>query len=170
MGHLIDTARTTSAVRPIHSVGAVMDIAAQPALAPPRKAPPKKVPLALMRTITTMLAVAVFTQPMLAGLFLSGNFDMVAVHGSVAVIIELLALVQVIAAVVLWRPGGGPGWPVFAGLGIFVAVFAQTAAGYIRALAVHIPLGVALAAITFLLLVWVWRPRLGRVKEGGGPP
>lgn len=113
----------------------------------------------MMRAIVTVLALGVFTQPVLAGQFLSGNADMVVVHGIVAALIELLALIQIVFAVLLWRPGRGPGWPVFASLTIFVAVFTQAALGYTRVLAAHVPLGVTLFAVMSLLLVWVWRPR-----------
>lgn len=119
-------------------------------------------PLALLRGTVTLLAVAVFAQPVLAGLFLGGDSAMIAVHAGVASAIELLALVQIIVAVVLWRPGRGPGWPVFASIGIFLAVFAQSAVGYAHVLAVHVPLGAAMFAGMLLLLVRVWRPGLGR--------
>lgn len=115
-----------------------------------------------MRATVTALALAVFAQPVLAGLFLGGNADMIGVHGGIGALIELLALVQIIVAVVFWRAGHGPAWPILAGAGIFLAVFAQAAAGYVRLLALHLPLGVTLFAVMLLLLVQVWRPDFGR--------
>jgi hypothetical protein len=53
----------------------------------------------------TAHALAVFAQPVLAGQFLDGNAGMVKVHGGVAVLIELLGMIQIPVAVLLWRPG-----------------------------------------------------------------
>lgn len=118
-------------------------------------------PLALMRLVVTLLAACVFAQPALAGQFLAGDADMIGVHGAVAALIELLALLQIGTALFLWRPGRGRLWPVVASVGVFLAVFAQAALGYTRVLAAHVPLGATLFAVMALLLVWVWRPRHG---------
>jgi hypothetical protein len=117
------------------------------------------VPLALLRTVVTVHALAVFAQPVLAGQFLDGNTAMVAVHGGVAVLIELVGLVQIPFAVLLWRPGRGPLWPTGLSVLLFLAEGMQAGFGYTRMLAVHVPLGVAIVATMLLLLVWVWRPR-----------
>ena len=70
------------------------------------------------------------------------------------------------AALLRWRPGGGPGWPALACAVLFGAEAGQIAMGYARVLALHIPLGVAITACTFLMLVWAWRPVLPRRVEG----
>jgi hypothetical protein len=132
------------------------EIAAQPVNAPPRT-----VPLALMRAVVTAHAMAVFAQPVLAGQFLDGNAAMVQVHGGVAVLIELLGLVQIPVAVLLWRPGRGPLWPVGVSVLLFFVEGMQAGFGYTRMLALHVPLGVTIVAGMLLLLMWVWRPRLG---------
>jgi hypothetical protein len=68
------------------------------------KVPPRTGPLALARAVVTAHALAVFAQPVLAGQFLDGNAGMVKVHGGVAVLIELLGMIQIPVAVLLWRP------------------------------------------------------------------
>jgi hypothetical protein len=129
------------------------------------KVPPRTGPLALLRAVVTVHALAVFAQPVLAGQFLDGNAAMVEVHGGVAILIELVGLVQIPAAVLLWRPGRGPLWPVGISVLLFFVEGMQVGFGYTRMLALHVPLGVTIVAVMLLLLVWVWRPRLGAPAE-----
>jgi hypothetical protein len=136
------------------------------------RALPRPVPLALMRLVLTAHAVAACAQPVLAGQFLSGNFDMVDVHGANAILVQLFGLLQILFAVLLWyfpsppttpaSPGRGPLWPIVASTLLFLAEGTQAAFGYTRVISVHIPLGVAVVATVLVMLVWVWRPRLGR--------
>jgi hypothetical protein len=53
-------------------------------------------------------ALLLFIQPVLAGQFLDGNDDLVSVHGMNAAFVLLTALVMLVAALLLWRPGHGP--------------------------------------------------------------
>src|SRR6266545_5501483 len=65
-----------------------------------------------MYLVLWLLAVSVLAQAIFAGLFLDGHDtwrDWHAVNGMV--LLPLLALVQVVLAVLVWRPGRGPGWP-----------------------------------------------------------
>jgi hypothetical protein len=123
------------------------------------------VPLVLMRIVVTVHALAVFAQPVLAGQFLDGNVEMVKVHAGVAGLVELVGLVQIPIAVLLWRPGGGPLWPAGLSVLLFVVEGVQVGLGYSRMLAVHVPLGVTIVGIMLLLLIWVWRPRLGAPRQ-----
>src|SRR5215813_2860767 len=68
------------------------------------------------------------------GLVASGNFRRVLpvrrricgdIHASVARALQLGALTQVVAAVLLWRRGRVPAWVARAGIGLFVMVFLQ---------------------------------------------
>lgn len=131
--------------------------------------PPRPVPLGLMRLLVTMHALAVFAQPVLAGLFLNGDFDMVAVHSTNALLVQLLGLVQIPIAILLRWPGKGPLWPVWASGLLFLAESAQASFGYIRMLDLHIPLGVAIVSAVLMMLAWVWRPRLGRPRPAPVP-
>jgi hypothetical protein len=127
------------------------------------------VPLVLMRIVVTVHALAVFAQPVLAGQFLDGNVEMVKVHAGVAGLVELVGLVQIPIAVLLWRPGRGPLWPAGLSVVLFVVEGVQVGLGYSRMLAVHVPLGVTIVGIMLLLLVWVWRPRLGAPRQAVQP-
>jgi hypothetical protein len=133
------------------------------------KVPPRTGPLALARAVVTAHALAVFAQPVLAGQFLDGNAGMLKVHGGVAVLIELLGMIQIPVAVLLWRPGRGPLWPVGVSVLLFFAEGVQVGVGYERMLALHVPLGVTIVGVMLLLLVWVWRPRLGAPRTPDRP-
>jgi hypothetical protein len=107
-----------------------------------------------MRVVLWLLAVAVFAQPVFAGLFLDGHDawrDWHATNGMI--VLPLLALVQVVLAVLWWRPGHGPGWPAVASVGLLVAIQIQSVLGMNGLLAIHVPLGVAIPALVATLLV-----------------
>ncbi|MGW4824764.1 hypothetical protein ACWEP4_39085 [Streptomyces sp. NPDC004227] len=108
--------------------------------------------------MTTVHAATLFTQAVLAGRFLSGDYDMLTAHAVNASVIVAVGLVQVVVAVLYWRPGRGPGWPAAVSAVLLVAEAGQAVLGYQRTLGVHVPLGVALIAAGLLLLVQVWRP------------
>lgn len=140
-------------------------------LAPPRAARRRRRwPLTLLRLVVTTHASAVLTQPVLAGQFLSGHFDLVAIHGVVAHVIELLALTQVVAAILLWSPGRGPLWPLWMSLLVFVAEGVQVGVGYARVLSTHVPLGVAIAIVMTTTLLGVWRIKARDGKERRDAP
>lgn len=84
----------------------------------------------------------VFAQAIFAGLFLDGNDawrDWHATNGML--LLPLLALVEVVLAVLVWRPGGGPGWIALASVGLLLAIVIQIGMGQTSQLAVHVPLG-----------------------------
>jgi hypothetical protein len=106
-----------------------------------------------MYLVLWLLAVSVLAQAIFAGLFLDGHDtwrDWHATNGMV--LLPLLALVQVVLAVLVRRPGRGPGWPAIASLGLLVAILLQIAMGQAGQLAVHVPLGVAIVGLVSALL------------------
>jgi hypothetical protein len=111
-----------------------------------------------LRAVTTVHAATLFTQAVLAGRFLSGDYDMLTAHAVNANVIVAVGLVQVVVAVLYWRPGRGPGWPAAVSAVLLVAEAGQAVLGYQRSLGVHVPLGVTLITAGLLLLVQVWRP------------
>ncbi|MEU7058280.1 hypothetical protein [Streptomyces sp. NPDC046197] len=123
--------------------------------------------LVLFRAVVTCEAALALGQAVLAGSFLSGHYQALDLHALNATATGLTAVAQIVAALLLWRPGGGPGWPVLAGIALFGAEAGQIAMGYARVLAVHVPLGVAIIVCTLLMFGWAWRPAAGssRVLE-----
>jgi cytochrome bd-type quinol oxidase subunit 2 len=72
-----------------------------------------------MRLLLWLLTVSVLAQAIFAGLFLDGHDawrDWHAANGMV--LLPLLALVQAVLAVLVWRPGRGPSWPAIASVGL----------------------------------------------------
>lgn len=79
-------------------------------------------------------------------------------HVMVGMVAHLVGLVQLIAAILYWRPGRGAGWPALASLGLFLLGIAQHFVLGIG-LNVHVPNGVLLFGLILVLLVWSWSPR-----------
>ncbi|MET8778438.1 hypothetical protein ABZV58_25835 [Nocardia sp. NPDC004654] len=114
-------------------------------------------PLALFRAVTAAQAALVLSQAFLAGEFLSGHFEALAAHGRNGGLVALAMVVQTVAAILLWRRGSGPSWPVRTSLVQIVFAGALIPLGEQRILAVHVPLAVGLAIGTALMTVWAWR-------------
>ena len=113
--------------------------------------PPRSV--RAMRVVLGLLAVAVFAQAVLAGLFLDGGDswrDWHAINGML--VLPLLALLQVVLAVLVWRRRRGPGWLTAASVGLLVALLVQNVMGMTSQVAVHVPLGVAIFGLIGTLL------------------
>ena len=111
-----------------------------------------------LRVVATLLTLLLWTQPLLIGLFLGGEFEMLAVHAAVGGGLVAITLLQFFTVIPAWRPGGLPGWVVAAGAAMVVGAGVQIAAGYQRDLGVHVPLGVALAAAGLSIAVRSWWP------------
>lgn len=118
--------------------------------------------LLVNRVLVSVHAVAMIGQPVFAGGYLSGDYDMLWAHRWGADIVSYLGLAQLLAAVVLWRVRG-PRWLLGAGVLIVAGESAQYLVGLAGALDLHLPLGVALVAGMVLTTVAVWRPQQWRV-------
>ena len=120
----------------------------------PETGMPRPGTVRVMRVVLWLLAVAVFAQAVLAGLFLDGGDawrGWHAINGMLA--LPLLALIQVVLAVLVWRRGRGPRWPLLASVGLLVALLVQSMLGMTGKVAAHVSLGVAISGLTSTLLV-----------------
>jgi hypothetical protein len=109
-----------------------------------------------MRVMLWLLAAAVFAQAVFAGLLLDGGDawrDWHATNGML--VLRLLALTQVVLAVLVWRRGRGPGWLAIASVGLLLALQVQSVLGMTSQLALHVPLGMAIFGLVGTLLVRV---------------
>jgi heme A synthase len=125
-----------------------------------------------MRVVLWLLAVAVFAQAVLAGLFLDGGDAWRGWHAlNGMLVLPLLALTQVVLAVLVWRRGRGPGWLTVASVGLLVALLVQNVMGMTSQVAVHVPLGVAIFGLAGTLLVRTRAlTRPGTRRHDGGWP
>ncbi len=115
--------------------------------------------------MVTAHLVAVLAQPVLAGLFLTGDVDAIAVHGAVGSALAAVGLV-VVAATLLYVLRRGRLWVLPAVVLLFLASGFQIGTGHARLLQVHVPLGVAVVTAAVLLAVWVWSPSAARPRGG----
>ena len=107
-----------------------------------------------MLVVLGLLAAAVFAQAVLAGLFLDGGDAWRGWHAlNGMLVLPLLALTQVVLAVLVWRRDRGPGWVAVASVGLLLALLVQNVMGMTRQVAVHVPLGLAIFGLVGTLLV-----------------
>ncbi|GAB2592839.1 hypothetical protein GCM10027168_27250 [Streptomyces capparidis] len=118
--------------------------------------------LLVNRVLVSVHAVAITGQPVFAGGYLSGDYDMIWPHRWGADVVASLGYAQVLAALVLWLVRG-PSWLLGVSVLIAAGETAQYFAGLAGALDLHIPLGVALVTAMALTTVAVWRPQTRRV-------
>ncbi|WP_214324576.1 hypothetical protein [Nonomuraea sediminis] len=113
--------------------------------------------LTAFKAVTVLNTLAVLVQAVSAGMLLSGGGS--GLHGTGALAVHVLGLIQLVTAVLLWRPGRGPGWPALAALVVLLAGFVQSALGGSGVVLVHVPLGMAIFGLSVWLLVWSYSPR-----------
>lgn len=120
----------------------------------------------LLRLALTLTALSAVAQPLLIGGYLDGEFDLLAWHGGNAAALITLVLASGVAAIGYVWPGGGRPWPLLALVGLWWAAAIQIGMGYLRVLAVHVPLGVLIVGSAVALAVWAWTPSVHRPRQG----
>jgi hypothetical protein len=145
------------------------DLAAgRPGAAPPAPQVPVSRPgasLWTLRGVALVHAAAVVGQPLLAGRYLGGDVDSLAVHSLNGSLLPVLTMLQGIAALVYVWPGGGRGWPFLWTFLLFFAEGIQIGLGHSRQLAIHLPLGVGIVLVQVLLTVWLFRSGARRPRR-----
>jgi hypothetical protein len=97
-----------------------------------------------IRRLVLMNLGLVALQALSAGFFMSGYGSAVTIHAGVAYALQLGALTQAVAAVVLWRRRRVSAWVARDSIGLFVIVLLQVGLGYTKQYWLHIPIGVGL--------------------------
>jgi hypothetical protein len=110
-----------------------------------------------LRVLVTAQAAGLIVAASFAGQAVNGGADLAETHVMVGMVVHLIALLQIVAAVLVWRPGRGAGWPALASLGLFLVGMGQHFSW--EALGTHVPSGLALFGLTVAVLVWAWSPR-----------
>ncbi|MFC8202276.1 hypothetical protein ACFUTV_43905 [Streptomyces sp. NPDC057298] len=103
-----------------------------------------------LRITTVFQSILMLLQVALAGGFLGGHFDMLAMHGTLGRVITVTALLMAVAAFFV-RRRGGPSAVFPASVVVLLALVAQIALGLARSVALHVLLGVILACAVAVL-------------------
>jgi hypothetical protein len=130
------------------------------------KAPARRlrISLAFLRAMITAHLLAVAAQPVLAGMFFTGDVDAITLHRLVGESLVYLGVLILGAAAAYAFWGRGQRWVLPAAVLLVVADLTQLLIGYAVQLQAHIPLGVAIVTGSALLAVWVWSPAAARPR------
>lgn len=110
-----------------------------------------------LRILLVLNAVLAVAQPVMAGSYLGGNFDVITAHGLNGTALLGTTTLAGIAGLV-YAVRRGPVWPVPALVALWFAEGIQLGMGYTRNLLVHIPLGVAIVGVAVALAAWSFTP------------
>ncbi|OXM51285.1 hypothetical protein CFP71_25880 [Amycolatopsis thailandensis] len=105
-----------------------------------------------LRVAIAVQTVAVFLTPISAGLLLttpSGH----TLHSATAYTLFIVAVLHVLTAVLVWRPGGGSPKPILPAAVFLGLTLAQVFLGIAHVTAVHVPLGVLLFGFSLVQLM-----------------
>lgn len=105
-----------------------------------------------------LTGLAILAQAVFAGMFLGGAAGMRDVHGAGSLVVLVLSVIQLVVAVLYWRPWRGSGFPALASVVLVVAVVVQSITGDSGVTAVHVPLGMLMFGLAVWLAVWALRP------------
>jgi hypothetical protein len=114
-------------------------------------------PWQLLRVVTALATLSAFAQALLAGGVVAGRIEAVPLHSANGLLLALGNVALLVALVLAWRPGGGPGWIPFAGLLLALATMVQLGLGFSPSLTVNVPLGTTVILGVLMLLVWAWQ-------------
>ncbi|GLX01263.1 hypothetical protein [Microtetraspora sp. NBRC 16547] len=124
----------------------------------PTRTTTKQGNLMFLRIAITLQTVGVFVQAITAGLLLSSP-NSAALHSAGAYGLFVVALLHLVVAILVWRPGGGSPRPILYAGGFLGLTLAQVALGIAQVKTLHIPLGVLMFGMSALQLVWIWTGR-----------
>jgi hypothetical protein len=131
--------------------------------------PTARMPLLLARVSTALMVAWALAQAVLAGNFLGGQYDALAMHALGARAVTITSAVQIAILAWVWRRSGRRG-PFIAGAVQTLLLVAEFATGELRLTALHVPLGVLLVVGIVQLAATVWRMPLParRALDGVG--
>ncbi|GIH80145.1 hypothetical protein [Planobispora longispora] len=104
-----------------------------------------------LRVAIIVQTLALFTTPITAGLLLSSPGGR-TLHSVSAYGVFTAALLHLVTAVLVWRPGGGSPRPILYAAGFLGLTLAQVALGIAQMKTLHIPLGVLMFGLSLLQL------------------
>ena len=114
--------------------------------------------LPALRVVAVLHALSFIVQPVLAGLFLSGQDTAVDMHATNGMIVVTLCLVMTILAFPVWRRGLLPRAAFTTSAALLVVEVIQMMVGFTHIMWLHIPLGVLMMGGVAQLMPLVMRP------------
>jgi hypothetical protein len=142
-----------------------------PATGPEATPSPVRTPhksLVALRIIAVAHLIVFFLQPVLAGIYLSGDFDALGLHDLNAQILSGFTAAQLIGCLIYaWR-GGGRWWPLIFTVVLVLLEESQKGLGYNQLVALHIPVGVLLIMTQLIFTGWTFTgcAKVARVRRG----
>ncbi|ALJ20847.1 hypothetical protein AOA12_13410 [Microbacterium sp. No. 7] len=98
----------------------------------------------MFAAVAIVHAVLVFAQPILAGMSLEGRDGALDLHYANGMAIMTVAAVQIVAALLWWKPGGGPARAIGVSAVLLVLEVVQFLIGSAGGFTLHLPLGIVL--------------------------
>ncbi|MET9952485.1 hypothetical protein ABZ135_13185 [Streptomyces sp. NPDC006339] len=111
-----------------------------------------------LKAAVAVQTLSLFFQAATAGALLTSSRGYL-LHDVGSKVMYGAALLYLVAAILAWRPGGGPARPVLYATGFLVLASAQVALGVAHVASLHVPLGVVMFALSTLDLARVLAPR-----------
>ncbi|MFK0170417.1 hypothetical protein ACIQU5_16565 [Streptomyces sp. NPDC090306] len=106
---------------------------------------------AFLRITIGLQTLTILLQAVSAGLLLTVSYGE-TVHSVGARVMYGASMLYVLAAVLAWKPGGGPARPVWQASGFLVLASVQVVLGIAHVPSVHVPLGVLMFGLSVLAL------------------
>lgn len=133
----------------------------------PRRLRTPRKSLVALRIIAGAHLVVFCLQPVLAGIYLAGDFDALGLHDLNAQILSGFTAAQLIGCLIYaWR-GGGRWWPLIFTVLLALAEESQKGLGYNRLIALHVPIGVLLIITQLSFTCWTFTGSARRARVRG---
>ncbi|MEV4432772.1 hypothetical protein [Streptomyces sp. NPDC049585] len=104
-----------------------------------------------LQVAITLQTLTIFLQALSAGLLLTSSYGE-TLHSVGARVMYGASMLYVLAAVLAWKPGGGPVRPVLYASGFLVLASLQVVLGIAHVPSMHVPLGVLMFGLSVLAL------------------
>ncbi|WP_406151062.1 hypothetical protein [Streptomyces sp. NBC_01012] len=107
--------------------------------------------ISFLRTAIALQTLTIFLQAISAGLLLTASYGE-TLHSVGARVMYGASMLYVLAAVLAWKPGGGPAGPIRHASGFLALASVQVVLGIAHIPSVHLPLGVLMFGLSLLAL------------------
>ncbi|WP_155838554.1 hypothetical protein [Arthrobacter castelli] len=108
------------------------------------------------RVLLALAAAGYLFQAVSAGQFLQGDYDFLRIHQIGTTTLDVVMFLALIAAGLLKWLSRGPLLPFLGTLGVLLVSQAQSGTGAARVVWLHVPLGVVLIGLVWVLAWYAW--------------